>query len=132
MPTTNFKLETFDSNWWLIDTHKTYFLPAQRAAKSVEVVRVIQGDNIVGRLTTYDLLIKSQYPLYTGDLLTLMVPEQATKDLASTFEYCKGSTEQAYLTESLHTVLIGINNLMIRVQMHEGIDEIPIDAEFGV
>lgn len=132
MPTTNFKLQTFDSNGWLIDTHASYFLPALRAAKSVEVVRVVQGDNVVGRLTTYDLLLQSPYPLYEGDLLTLKVPEMAAKDLASSFESCKGSTEQAYLAESLNTALISINSLMIRVQMVSGISEIPIGAEFGV
>ena len=56
-PTTNFEIKTFDSEDWLIDTHSTYFLPAQVAAKDVEVMRVIQGDNVVGARTTYDLLL---------------------------------------------------------------------------
>lgn len=95
-------------------------------------MRVIQGDNVVGASTTYDLLLKSPYPLYEGDLLTLKVPEQAARDLASTFQFCKGSTEQSYLKESLMTNLIGINFLEIRIELKEGLTEIPIDAEFGV
>ena len=52
--------------------------------------------------------------------------------MASTFEHCKGSTEQTYLKESLQTNLIGINFLMIRVELNDGLTSIPIGAEFGV
>jgi len=52
-------------------------LPALKSAQPLENLRVKQGGFIVGESTTYDILIKSAYPIYSGDLLTLEVPAQA-------------------------------------------------------
>ena len=82
MPTSTFYFETFDEGGWAIDTHGTYFLPAPRVAKAIEEVRVLQSETEVGKETIYDILLKSPYPLYQGDLLNLDVPDQAAANLA--------------------------------------------------
>lgn len=110
----------------------TYFLPALRAAETVTEVEVLQENLVVGALSKYDILMKSPYPLYNGDLLKLKVPEQAAVPLWRSFEQCKGSEKQTYLKESLNSSLLGLNFLTIRVELIEGVSEIPIGETFGV
>ena len=98
-PTSTFALETFDGEGWAIDTHSGYFLPGLKNAEEITEVRLIQSETEVGKSTVYDVLVKSPYPLYSGDLLTLTTPEQIGATLASTFQGCKGSAEQLYLKE---------------------------------
>ncbi len=67
-----------------------------------------------------------------GDLVTVTVPEQAAVDLATSFSYCKGSSKQNYLAEALPVELQGLNGLLVTIILRDGVDEIPIGAEFGV
>ena len=90
-PTSIFELRTYDSEGYAIDTHSGYFLPGLRNAEEITEVRLIQSETEVGKSAIYDFLIKSPYPLYAGDLLTLTAPMQASSRLASTFKACRGS-----------------------------------------
>ena len=94
-------------------------------------VRLIQSESEVGKSTVYDFLIRSPYPLYAGDVLTLTAPEQSKSTLASTFRTCKGSDAQSYLREQLHSILIGIDGIKVTLDFEEGITEVPIGEEIG-
>ena len=93
MPTTTFDFETFDAQGYTIDTHSSFFLPSLTIAKEITEVRVIQSDQEVGQTSTYDILVKSPYPVYSGDALFITVPEQASKTLGDSFRSCNGSSE---------------------------------------
>lgn len=92
-PTSTFELVTFDRNGYAIDTHSTFILPPLRIANEISSMRVLQQNTVVGASTVYDFLIKSPYPQYSGDILTLTVPEQAATTLSQSFKECMGSAE---------------------------------------
>ena len=98
-PTSNFAFQTFDSEGYSIDTYSGFFLPGLNNAQEITQMRLIQSETEVGKSTIYDILVKSPYPLYSGDFLTLTAPGQAGKNLAQTFRECTGSPEQAYLND---------------------------------
>ena len=64
---------------------------------SVNEVRVVQESEFVGDEAVYDLLIKSPYVLYEGDLVYLKIPPEASRTLAYSFRTCEGSPLQSYI-----------------------------------
>ena len=76
-PTSAFSFRTFDAHRFEIDTHRTYKLGPMNAALRVELLQIIQESEMVGDVTAYHVLLRSQYPLYAGDVLFLEAPPQA-------------------------------------------------------
>ena len=76
-PTSTFDFRTFDAQRYEIDTHRTYKLGPMDAALRVELLQILQESEMVGNVTEYHILLKSQYPLYAGDVLYLETPPQA-------------------------------------------------------
>ena len=72
---------------------------------------------MVGASTVYDFLIKSPYPLYSGDVLTLTIPEEAGDNLSKTFKSIKGSEQQGYLRQGLYSTLIGVDGIAVTLNL---------------
>ena len=92
---------------------------------------MLQSETEVGKETIYDILMKSPYPLYAGDLLNLDVPDQAAANLAQTFRQCIGSPAQTFLREEARVMLVGLNGITLTLDLADGLSEIPVGAEFG-
>ena len=116
-PTSAFKFATYDKDGYLIDTHSSFFLGPCRDAERINEVRIIQDNDMVGASTVYDFLIKSPYPLYSGDVLTLTIPEEAGDNLSKTFKSIKGSEQQDYLRQGLYSTLIGVDGIAVTLNL---------------
>ena len=104
-PTTNFIFTTFDKDGYLIDMHRTSFLPPMNAALMISRARVIHDSEYVGDLATYDILVTSPYVLYDGDEIFIQIPDEASKTLAYSYQSCQPSTHQDYIADGLYCLL---------------------------
>lgn len=127
-PTSAFRFRTFDAWGYEIDTHRTYKLVAMNSALNVDLLQIRQESNMVGDLTSYHILLRSQYPLYSGDIMYIEAPPQAAQNLAYTYRNCSGSEDQSYISESIHCMLIGLDGIQITLALAPEYDLIPAQA----
>jgi hypothetical protein len=62
---------------------------------------------------------KSPLPLKDGDFVLLTVPAAAAKNLENTLKACESGLGNKFLVDKLDCVLIGINQLQIKIKLRE-------------